>query len=133
LTPLNTRHCVNSLSMKFIPDDSAVNSETVYFAGGCFWGTEFYFKKESGILRTSVGFIGGNKVNPTYKEVCSGLTGHAEVVEVVYDPSKTSFEKLANYSLKFMILRKLTDKVLILVNNTEARSFIPLNIKKMYP
>ncbi len=109
LTVKNLRHCVNSLSMNFIPAESAnitnnektdneenvMNSETVYFAGGCFWGTEYYFKEAEGVISTSVGYIGGHKDNPAYEEVCSSGTGHAEVVEVVYNPSKTDFESLA--------------------------------------
>lgn len=94
-TATNTRHCVNSLSMNFIPAESSKKTETVYFAGGCFWGTEHHFEKANGVVSTSVGYIGGNTNNPTYKEVCSGKSGHAEVVEVKYDPEKTNFEKLA--------------------------------------
>jgi len=94
-TEKNTRHCVNSLSMNFIPENSNNKMEKVYFAGGCFWGTEHHFKKAEGVVSTSVGYIGGNKLNPTYEEVCSGTTGHAEVVEVEYDPQKTDYDKLA--------------------------------------
>ncbi len=104
LTARNVRHCVNSLSLNFIPGETGTyaekteivtNTETVYFAGGCFWGTEYYFKAAAGVISTSVGYIGGNIDNPTYEEVCSSSTGHAEVVEVVYNPSKTDYESLA--------------------------------------
>ncbi len=65
------------------------------FAGGCFWGTEYYFQRAEGVLSTRVGYSGGHTENPSYKEVCSGTTGHAEVLEVVFDPARTSFESLA--------------------------------------
>jgi len=84
LTEKNLRHCVNSLSMKFIPRKDS-KEEVIYLAGGCFWGTEYYFKKLKGVVRTSVGFIGGKTEKPTYADVCKGTTGHAEVVEVVYN------------------------------------------------
>ncbi len=60
-----------------------------------FWGIEYYFQKAEGVLSTAVGFTGGDNANPTYMDVCSGKTGHAEAVEVVFDPAITSFEKLA--------------------------------------
>lgn len=71
-----------------------MNKEVMYFGGGCFWGIEFYFKKEYGVIETNVGFIGGKTINPTYKDVCHGNTGHAEVVEVIYDTSKTNANNL---------------------------------------
>ena len=97
LTDKNVRHCVNSISMNFIPDKQAAKVDTAYFAGGCFWGTEHLFKQLEGVISTRVGYMGGNKANPTYKEVCNGKTEHAEAVEVVFDPSKTDFEKVAKY------------------------------------
>ncbi len=92
-TDKNTRHCVNSISMNFIPA-SETNTEKAYFAGGCFWGVEHFFLNTKGVLSTSVGYIGGHKQNPTYQEVCSGITGHVEVVEVSFAPSIVSFEDL---------------------------------------
>jgi peptide methionine sulfoxide reductase msrA/msrB len=65
------------------------------FASGCFWGTEYYFQRAPGVLATRVGYTGGHRDNPTYRQVCSGTTGHAEVVEVVYDPNRTTYEALA--------------------------------------
>ncbi|MBN2213173.1 MAG: bifunctional methionine sulfoxide reductase B/A protein [Bacteroidales bacterium] len=97
-TPKNTRHCVNSVSLEFARaelHDKNKTSDTAVFAGGCFWGVEYYMQQEPGVISTEVGYIGGHKENPTYKEVCSHTTGHAEAIRIVFDPSKTSYEKLA--------------------------------------
>ena len=69
-------------------------SEAAYFATGCFWGAERRFWQLDGVIQTSVGYMGGNKSDPTYKEVCTGTTNHAEVVEVIYDSSIVLYEKL---------------------------------------
>jgi peptide methionine sulfoxide reductase msrA/msrB len=71
-----------------------MNSETAIFASGCFWGTEFFFQNAEGVISTAVGYIGGTTEMPTYEQVSSGRTGHAEATEVTYDPSKTSYEDL---------------------------------------
>jgi peptide methionine sulfoxide reductase msrA/msrB len=131
-TEKNTRYCVNSISMDFIPaekraqkTDDAVgagprarpdgagqpqgvaptnpqsairnpqSTARALFASGCFWGTEYYLQRAGGVISTTVGFSGGHVENPTYKQVCTGRTGHAETVEVIYDPAKTSYEQLA--------------------------------------
>jgi len=94
-TPKNTRHCVNSLSIQFLPLENVDSIETTYFAGGCFWGVEYYMQKAEGIISTDVGFMGGKTRNPSYKDVCTHTTGHAEVVKVVFNNKKTSFEQLA--------------------------------------
>lgn len=71
-------------------------TEKATFGAGCFWGVEAALRKLKGVVSTAVGYSGGSSKNPTYKDVCSGRTGHAEVVQVEYDPSKTSYEELLN-------------------------------------
>jgi len=94
-TDKNIRHCVNSISMNFIPEKKTEKYKKAYFAGGCFWGVEYYFQNADGVVSTTVGYMGGEKENPTYKEVSYTNTGHAEAIEVVYDPELTSFENMA--------------------------------------
>ena len=67
------------------------------FAGGCFWGVEAIFQELDGVIDTTVGYTGGKTENPTYKDICYKETGHAEAIEIVYDPAKISYEKLLTY------------------------------------
>jgi len=104
--PTGERHCLNSASLVFtekgddLPEQhTAANTEgaqteTAYFAGGCFWGVEHYFQKGEGVIDAVSGYMQGTKDDPTYKEVCYKDTGHAETVKVVFDPSKISYEEL---------------------------------------
>ena len=97
LTQKNTRHCVNSASLDFVTDLEVQDTEEAIYAGGCFWGVESLFKKLPGVLKAESGYIGGQKDNPTYQDVCAGNTGHVEAVRVVYDPKKITYEALTKY------------------------------------
>ena len=68
-----------------------------YFSAGCFWGVEYYFKRLKGVTKTTVGFMGGEIENPSYKQVKTGMTGHLETIEVEYDPEQVSYEALVRY------------------------------------
>ena len=76
-----------------------------YFGAGCFWGVEAEFRKLDGVIRTSVGYMGGNTENPSYEEVCSDTTGHVEVVEIEYDENILQFSELLD---KFMTIHDPT-------------------------
>ncbi|AWH87000.1 peptide-methionine (S)-S-oxide reductase [Flavobacterium album] len=69
-------------------------TETAIFAGGCFWCTEAFFTELKGVEKVVSGYIGGTKANPTYKEVCTGTTGHAEAIKITYNPSEVAYEDL---------------------------------------
>jgi peptide methionine sulfoxide reductase msrA/msrB len=101
LTAKNIRHCVNSISLDFVPSQvDPGRYGTAIFAGGCFWGVEYFLQKSPGVISVTSGFIGGHVKNPSYKEVCTGRTGHAEAVKVIYDPDKTTYDKLLRLFLE---------------------------------
>lgn len=99
MTPKNTRYCVNSVSLSFAPENGesgpAKKTETAVFAGGCFWGVEHLMKDLPGVVSIEPGYTGGYVPRPSYEQVCSNLTGHAEAVKIVFDPEQVSYRTLA--------------------------------------
>jgi peptide methionine sulfoxide reductase msrA/msrB len=111
------RYCINSASLKFIPVEEmdqagygrylepfekvglikAPMHETAILAGGCFWGMEEIIRKIPGVTKTTVGYTGGTTANPTYEDVCTGGTGHAEAIQVKFDSTRLSYESLLDY------------------------------------
>jgi peptide-methionine (S)-S-oxide reductase len=87
---IDLRNEINGIDFREIPE----NFKTIIIGMGCFWGAERIFWQLEGVYHTSVGYAGGHTKNPTYEEVCSGLTGHTEVVRVVYNPKKISLRKI---------------------------------------
>lgn len=106
--PTGLRYCLNSASMSFLeksapvpPASAPVKTATAYFAGGCFWGVEHHFQQLPGVINSVSGYMGGSIKNPTYREVCTGTTGHAETVMVTYDPARITYEALLTQFFRF--------------------------------
>lgn len=93
-TSKNKRYCLNNAIVEFIDRSEIENTNEAIFAMGCFWQTEAIFKKVSEVLKTEVGYIGGNYKNPTYEQVCARKTGHFEGLRVVYDPKQISYKQI---------------------------------------
>jgi len=95
MTPLDTRHCVNSLSLRFVPQvENPEGYEMAVFGGGCFWCCEAIFQRLDGVIKVTPGYAGGTLANPSYEQVSGGQTGHAEVVKIEFDPALIKYSDL---------------------------------------
>jgi len=95
-TETGLRYCVNSVSLEFEHENTVNNIDTMTIGGGCFWCTEAVYSRIKGVLKVEPGYAGGHTENPTYKEVCTGNTGHAEVIQLTYNTAQISFIELLN-------------------------------------
>ena len=93
--PSGLRYCINAVSLKKVKSEE----RKITFGGGCFWCTEAIFQQLKGVVKVESGYSGGKIDNPTYREVCSGTTGHAEVIEITYLPTEINFEDLLRIHL----------------------------------
>jgi peptide methionine sulfoxide reductase msrA/msrB len=97
--PTGKHFCINSIALDFQPTRltekaKGARTETATFAAGCFWGVEDSFRKVRGVVSTRVGYTGGQTRNPSYRDVCSDTTGHAESIEIIFDPSLVTYDEL---------------------------------------
>jgi peptide methionine sulfoxide reductase msrA/msrB len=96
-TKNNKRYCVNSSSIDFVASLTVLDTAEAIFAAGCFWGVEYYFQKFAGVLKTEVGYSGGEEATPTYEMICTKQTSHYEVIRVIYDIAIINFTDLVKY------------------------------------
>jgi len=94
MTEKNRRYCVNSVAIDFVEERRVIDTDEAILAGGCFWGVDYYLHQIPGVLKVEVGYSGGIVTNPTYDDVCRGNSGHYEVVRVVFDTAKTSYDAI---------------------------------------
>lgn len=106
--PTGLRYCLNSAALRVYadgaelpPESRPIPTQTAYFAGGCFWGIEDRFQQVPGVIDAVSGYMGGATPKPTYKQVCSGRTGHAETVRVTFDPKRVSYRQLLGRFFEF--------------------------------
>lgn len=140
-TDRNTRHCVNSLSLRFVSESELKEkTQTIVLGGGCFWCLEAYFSQVKGITSVVSGYAGGDTENPTYEQVCSGTTNHAEVVKIKYVQAQISLEMILQI---FFTLHDPTTRnrqgadigseyrSIILASNDEQKEIVEEFVKKL--
>ena len=96
-TAKNTRHCVNSLSLDFVPDLEVFDTDEALVAGGCFWGVDYFMGRIPGVLKVDVGYTHGSLDKPSYRDICRGDTGHYEATRIVFDREKISYKDILKH------------------------------------